>query len=152
MIPALGLEQAMMDRILSLGTMDEDREKVVDAALGDLEAEASKTDSEVEIVRHRLTTVQAEIQNLVEVLKRMGAGAISSVQEELAKLEAERRQLRDRLHAPPPKTNKEPRRRFFVNRRSNCLPIRSKGSKRPWLSMTGQLTAGFRKTFGDNAL
>ena len=205
MIPALGLEQAVMDRILSLGTRDEDREKVVDAALGDLEAEASKTDSEVEIVRHRLTTVQAEIQNLVEVLKRMGAGAISSVQEELAKLEAERRHLRDRLHAhaeqvaprmataaaaakkfidtwgsvgelfehatpgerrmilqhyieviqiefddadgktgkyalrlfpevrpldspPLAKRTKNPHRRFFVNRRSNCLPIRSKSS------------------------
>ena len=73
--------------------------KVVDAALGDFEAEANKMDSEIEVIRHRLTTVQTEIQNLVAVLKQMGAGAIESVKDELTTLEAEKRQLRDRLDA-----------------------------------------------------
>ena len=99
MIPALALEQAVMDRILSLGTKDEDREKVVEAALGNVEAEANKMDSEVETIRHRLTTVQTEIQNLVGALKAMGAGAVASVKDELVKLEGEKRQLRDRLRA-----------------------------------------------------
>jgi predicted nuclease with TOPRIM domain len=88
-----------MDRIISLGTRDEDREKVVEAALGNIEAEANKMDSEVETIRHRLTTVQTEIQNLVGALKAMGSGAVASVKDELVKLEEEKRQLRERLRA-----------------------------------------------------
>jgi site-specific DNA recombinase len=97
MIPALALEQAVMDRILSLGTRDEDRKKVVEAALGAVEAETNKVDSEIETIRHRPTTVQTEIQNLMAALKVMGSAAVASVKDELVKLEEEKRQLRDRL-------------------------------------------------------
>jgi ElaB/YqjD/DUF883 family membrane-anchored ribosome-binding protein len=97
MIPAEALEQAVMDRIINLGTHDEDRGKVVKAAMAAVESETRKLDSDAEVIRHRLTTVQTEIANLLGVLKRLGAGAVASVQDELAKLEEERSQLQDRL-------------------------------------------------------
>jgi site-specific DNA recombinase len=99
MIPAVALEQAVIQRIVSLGTRDDDRERVVKAALGDFEAEARKLGSAADVIRHRLTTVQGEISNLVGVLKHMGTGAMASVREELASLEEERSQLRERLQA-----------------------------------------------------
>jgi site-specific DNA recombinase len=99
MIPAEALEQAVLNRILSLGTRDEDRDKVVQAAARAIEAEADKMDSEVGAVRHRLTTVQTQIQNLIGALKTLGAEAVGSVKDELAKLEEEKRQLRARLEA-----------------------------------------------------
>ncbi len=51
----------------------------------------------VETVRRRLTAVQTEIRNLVEVLKQTGANGLASVQEELKRSEAERKQLREQL-------------------------------------------------------
>jgi site-specific DNA recombinase len=99
MIPAVALEQAVMERIISLGTRDTDRERVVKEALGDFGAEARKLGSEAEVIRHRLTAVQTEINNLVGVLKRMGQDVIASVRDELARLDEERSQLRERLQA-----------------------------------------------------
>jgi hypothetical protein len=101
-IPALetclGLhDDELLRMVINLGTHDEDREKVVKAAMAAVESETRKLDSEAEVIRHRLTTVQTEIANLLGVLKRLGAGAVASVQDELAKLEGERSQLQDRL-------------------------------------------------------
>ncbi|WP_158261432.1 MULTISPECIES: hypothetical protein [Pirellulaceae] len=44
----------------------------------------------IDIARHRLTRVQSEIKNLIEVLKALGKFGIASVGTELKELEAER--------------------------------------------------------------
>ena len=95
--PAEALERAVIDRIVALGMDSEDRERVVRAAIREVDGQARKLDSEAELIRRRLTAVQAEIQNLVAVLKQVGQEGLASVQEELVKLEAERAQLREQL-------------------------------------------------------
>lgn len=96
-IPAEALERAVMDRVVALGSQDQDREKIVREALRSIDEDVRSIGSEADGVRHRLTTVQTEIQNLVGVLKRVGEAGLVSVQEEIKKLEVERGQLRERL-------------------------------------------------------
>lgn len=69
-----------MDRVVALGSQDQDREKIIRAALHSIDENVRSIGSEAEGVRHRLTTVQTEIQNLVRVLKRVGEAGLVSVQ------------------------------------------------------------------------
>jgi hypothetical protein len=48
-------------------------------------------------IQHRLGQVQAELNNLVSVLKQMGTAALTSVSNELPRLETEREKLRSEL-------------------------------------------------------
>jgi chaperonin cofactor prefoldin len=58
---------------------------------------SQRIESEIAAARQRLGAGQAEINNLVGVLKQQGQGGMASVQDELARLEAEQTQLRESL-------------------------------------------------------
>jgi hypothetical protein len=70
---------------------------VVSKALELVGDEARKVAAGKVIVQQRITTVQAEVSNLVGVLARLGADALGSVQDRLRQLEDERHQLQGRL-------------------------------------------------------
>jgi hypothetical protein len=93
MVLAEPLEAAVIDRIVKIGVNVGDRQKIFEAAMREVDDEGRKLASQIDIARHRLTRVQAEIQNLLEVLKHMGKSGITSVGDELKQLEAERGKL-----------------------------------------------------------
>ena len=97
MIPAESLEEAVLERINRIGVNVGDRQKIVEAAMREIDDDGRKLASKLDTARHRLTRVQAEIQNLLEVLKRMGNSGIASVGNELEKLEAERENLQQEI-------------------------------------------------------
>ncbi len=96
-IPAEALEQAVIGRVTVLGSDEAARDQVVREALRCVDGEARRLESETEHARHRLSAVQAEIQNLLGALKLLGQEGVESVQEELARLEGERSELRRQL-------------------------------------------------------
>ena len=93
MISAASLEEAVIDRVVKIGVNVGDRQKIFDAAMRKIDDEGQNLASQIDIARHRLTRVQAEIQNLLEVLKHMGKSGIASVGDELKQLETERDKL-----------------------------------------------------------
>ncbi len=97
MIPAEALEEAVIDRIERIGVNVGDRQKIVDAALREIDDEGRKLASQIDIARHRLTRVQAEIQNLLEVLKHLGKSGLTSIKGELEGLEQERDTLKSQI-------------------------------------------------------
>lgn len=97
MVPAEALEEAVIDRVVRIGVNVGDRQKIVDAALREIDDEGRKLASKIDIARHRLTRVQAEIQNLLEVLKHMGKSGLTSVESELKDLEQERETLKSQI-------------------------------------------------------
>ena len=97
MIPAEALEEAAIDRVVRIGVNVDDRKKIVDAALREIDGEGRKLAAKIDTARHRLTRVQAEIQNLLEVLKHMGKSGLASVETELKELELERKTLKSQI-------------------------------------------------------
>lgn len=99
MIPAESLEDAVLDRVIKIGVNIGDRQKIVEAAMREFDDEGRKLASQIDIARHRLTRVQAEIKNLLEVLKQLGKSGIASVGDELKELEGERDKLQSDIKA-----------------------------------------------------
>ncbi|MBR9804669.1 recombinase family protein [bacterium] len=99
MIPAEALEEAVIDRVVKIGVNLGDREKILEAAMREIDDDSRKLASKIDIARHRLTCVQAEIGNLLEVLKHMGKSGIASVGDELKQLEMERDKLQEDIKA-----------------------------------------------------
>ncbi|MCA9076597.1 MAG: recombinase family protein [Planctomycetaceae bacterium] len=99
MIPAESLEAAVIDRVVKIGVNTGDRQKIFEAAMREVDDEGRKLASQIDIARHRLTRVQVEIQNLLEVLKHMGRSGITSVGDELKQLEVEREKLQTDIKA-----------------------------------------------------
>ena len=97
MIPAEALEEAVIDRVVRIGVNVGDRQKIVDAALREIDDEGRKLAAKIDIARHRLTRVQAEIQNLLEVLKHLGKSGLTSIKGELQELEQERETLKSEI-------------------------------------------------------
>ncbi len=95
MIPAESLEEAVIDRVVKIGVNLGDREKILEAAMREIDDDSRKLASKIDIARHRLTCVRAEIGNLLEVLKHMGKSGIASVGDELKQLEMERDDLQE---------------------------------------------------------
>ena len=117
-IPAAALEGAVLRCLRRLSTSQQARQRVVEEALRQLGEEAQRAGEEAALVRQRLGTVQGEINNLVGVLKVMGAGALETVKDELHRLESERQTLRDQLRQldeqQAPKTILEHQARKFI--------------------------------------
>ena len=86
-----------LDRVVRIGVNVDDRKKIVDAALREIDGEGRKLAAKIDTARHRLTRVQAEIQNLLEVLKHMGKSGLASVETELKELELERKTLKSQI-------------------------------------------------------
>jgi archaellum component FlaC len=97
MIPAEPLEEAVIDRLVRIGVNVGDTQKIVDAALREIDDEGRKLASKIDIARHRLTRVQAEIQNLLEVLKNLGKSGLTNIRGELQELEQERETLKSEI-------------------------------------------------------
>ena len=97
-IPAEPLEEAVAARVAEIGTCDEARMQIVTEALKLIDTNSHEAEKESESVRHRLTTVKAEIGKLVSVLKNTGTQVFESIRDEMTKLESEKRDLEAELH------------------------------------------------------
>ena len=80
-----------------IGTSDEARMQIITEALKLIDANAHEAEKESENVRHRLTTVKAEIGKLVAVLKNSESQIFESIRDELSQLESEKRDLESKL-------------------------------------------------------
>lgn len=96
-IPAEPLEEAVVARVAEIGTSDETRMQIITEALKLIDSNAHEAERESEGVRHRLTTVKAEIGKLVNVLKNSESQVFDSIRDEMSQLEAEKRGLETRL-------------------------------------------------------
>ena len=96
-IPAEPLEEAVAARVAEIGTSEEARMQIITEALKLIDSNAHEAEKESEGVRHRLTTVKAEIGKLVAVLKNPGSQVFDSIRDELTRLESEKRELETRL-------------------------------------------------------
>lgn len=92
-IPAESLEAAVLLRIRELSALEFARDKIVEQTASLLDDEGRQLAAEEEIVRRQLTKIRGEINRLLEVLKSLGADALASIKEELARLEAEDKHL-----------------------------------------------------------
>lgn len=95
--PADILEEAVVARVRQISIHPELRQKIVDTALAKLGGEAQRIASEIASVQQRLGRVQAEINNLLGVLKANGACSLASIADELNRLEGEQARLRSEL-------------------------------------------------------
>ena len=96
-IPAEPLEEAVARRVAEIGTSDEARMQIITEALKLIDNKAHDAEKESENVRHRLTTVKAEIGKLVAVLKNSESQVFESIREEMARLETEKQDLEAKL-------------------------------------------------------
>ena len=96
-IPAKALDEETIDRLRSLDLNIEDRQRIRDEALRQLDDSSQKLEAEISAVRKRLTGVATEINNLVAVLTQQGASLFESLSAKLSELEEERRSLRQKL-------------------------------------------------------
>ncbi len=83
------VEDVIVQRLVELSGDEPEREKIVDAALGQIGNHKLVLEAEIEIVRRQAAVTQAQINNLVEVLKASGAAGLASVADELRRLQAE---------------------------------------------------------------
>ena len=91
------MEEAVAARVAEIGTSDEARMQIITEALKLIDSNAHEAEKESEGVRHRLTTVKAEIGKLVAVLKNPGSQVFKSIRDEMTRLESEKRELETRL-------------------------------------------------------
>lgn len=96
-IPAVALEDGVKGLLRRIGTSPQAREQIVRHALDALGEDATKLKDEATLVRNRLVAVNGEINNLVNVLAKMGTDAADLVKEGLTRLKGEREQLQDKL-------------------------------------------------------
>tara|TARA_R110002073_G_scaffold139076_1_gene288950 strand:+ start:3481 stop:5190 length:1710 start_codon:yes stop_codon:yes gene_type:complete len=96
-MPARALDEETIDRLRSMNLNVEDRQRIREEAFRQLDDDSQKVRAEMDAVRKRLTTVTTEIGNLVDVVARLGATCLQSIQEKLTNLEAEQSALRDKL-------------------------------------------------------
>lgn len=96
-IPAEPLEEAVIKRVTAIGTNEETRMQIITEALRLIDDTAHQAEKESESVRHRLTTVKAEIGRLVKVLKNSDSQIFESIRDELVELESEKRDLEANL-------------------------------------------------------
>lgn len=101
-IPAVSLEAAVIARISQLGTIEGERDEILAEAIRLVDDGVFKAATESDRVRRRMTALEAEQKNLLNVLKQFGTTGSASVQGELQRLETEHTALRqesDRLRA-----------------------------------------------------
>ena len=96
-IPAEPLEEAVARRVAEIGTSDEARMQIITEALKLIDNNAHDAEKESENVRHRLTTVKAEIGKLVAVLKNSESQVFESIRDEMTRLETEKQDLEAKL-------------------------------------------------------
>ncbi len=96
-IPAEALEAAIIRLLRRIATCRDFREQIVNHALAALGEDSQRVQEEAALVRQRLSSVQAEINNLLGVLAKMGAEAAGLVEEGLVRLKSEREQLQGKL-------------------------------------------------------
>ena len=89
------LETAVINRLKRISTTPEARQRIAAEALRHLGDDAQRIERDLGLVRQRLSTIQAEINNLTKAIARMGAEAAELVEEELVQRKQERDQLRD---------------------------------------------------------
>ncbi len=92
-IPAEPLEAAVLLRIRELGALEIARDKIVEQAAALLDDEGTRLAGEEEIARRQLSKIRGEINRLLEVLKSLGADALTSIKDELSRLETEEKHL-----------------------------------------------------------
>ncbi len=114
-IPALALEEALIGRVVQLGSLVEARDQIVRKALDCIDGESARLREEEDILRRQIAKTKADIGRLIEVLKSLGTRGLPSVQEELGRLEAEEKHLAATLaelgkrQAPMDKVSREAR-------------------------------------------
>lgn len=96
-IPAELLEEAVTARVMEIGTEEKARERIVEKALEMIDSTAQSAARETVTLRNQLTVVKAEIGRLVSVLRSMGTAALESIQDELGRLEGERKDFERRI-------------------------------------------------------
>lgn len=96
-VPAEAIETAIIGRLGEISGSIEDRERIVENALGRLDSESERLTREEDILRRQQQKTRADIGRLVEVLKNTGAKGLVSVRDELTRLEAEDRSLNRQL-------------------------------------------------------
>ena len=80
-------------RISELGATDVEREGILAEAVKLVDVDAGRTAAETDRIRRRLITVDTELKNLIEVIKQVGKAGLTSVRDEIQRLEAEREAL-----------------------------------------------------------
>ncbi|NQV23665.1 MAG: recombinase family protein [Rhodopirellula sp.] len=96
-IPAEALEEAVIGRVREIGQVVETREKIVDRAIEVLAGESERLKQQEDVLRRQQQKTRADITQLVEVLKSLGAEGLKSVEGELRQLEKEDKGLEERL-------------------------------------------------------
>jgi site-specific DNA recombinase len=96
-VQAEALDQAVLVRLAELARHDEARDRIVQEALKSLDDGAEEVASEIAAVRHRLTAIQTETQNLISVLGKLGDKAIDMVSKKIDNLGTEEESLREKL-------------------------------------------------------
>ena len=96
-VPAEALEPAVLGRIREISRRAEAREKIVERALACLDSESEKLRQTEDILRRQHQKTKADIGRLVEILKKRGVNALSSIETELSQLETEERGLKKQL-------------------------------------------------------
>lgn len=96
-IPAELLEEAVMTRVMEIGTDEQARQRIIEKALQLIDASAQSAAREIVTLRSQLSIVKAEIGRLISVLRSMGTAALGSIQDELGRLETERSDFERRI-------------------------------------------------------
>jgi site-specific DNA recombinase len=93
-VPAPQLDQAVIERCIALSADESSRERIVRAAIQKADNVVGKLEEEIADRQRGIGQQTSEIDNLVAVLKEVGAAGLGSVKDELDKLEAQRSQDR----------------------------------------------------------
>jgi hypothetical protein len=97
-MPAEQLDQAVVQRCIELSADEQARDRIIRATMEKANEAGQKLDGEIEAVRHRLSQVKTEIDNLLQVLKQVGSEGLASVKDELDGLEQEQARLKEELN------------------------------------------------------
>lgn len=92
-IPAQAFEDAIVARCVELARSDNARDRIIGVAVKQAGAEIHRLDDEAAVVKKRLTEIAKEEANLVSVLRAMGETGLQSVESDLRRLQAEKREL-----------------------------------------------------------
>lgn len=96
-VPAEALERAVVRRLSEIASTDAERERIREAAVKIVAADALRIDTEKVTTQHRLSEVTTQIGRLLSFLRDPDFAALDSVKLDLQKLEVEQKQLRERI-------------------------------------------------------
>lgn len=98
-VPAVAIEEAIVQRCIELSRDEKARDKIVDNAFKQADKDRLRLDKEIEIARGREGEIRKEINNLVGVLRSLGEDGLESVREDLKRLEAERGAMQTQIES-----------------------------------------------------